>query len=65
MFVDLDPIGSYEAFNETLTVVKNNFRAIFLKKNEFLRLFLRELQEVKLGGQQRSNRDQSTHNWKK
>ena len=28
-FVDMDPIGSYEAFNETLTVVKNNFRAIF------------------------------------
>ena len=29
MFVDLDPSGSNEAFNETLTVVKNNFRAIF------------------------------------
>ena len=29
MFVDLDPSGSNGAFNETLTVVKNNFRAIF------------------------------------
>ena len=30
-----------------------------------LRLFFNELQEVKLGGQQRSNRGQSTHTWKK
>ena len=37
----------------------------FKKKIEFLRLFFRELQEVKLGGQQRSNRGKSTHNWKK
>ena len=29
MFVDLDPIRSDDAFNETLTVAKNNFRAIF------------------------------------
>ena len=37
----------------------------FKKKIEFLRLFFNELQEVKLGGQQRSNSSQSTHNWKK
>ena len=37
----------------------------FKKKIEFLRLFLRELQEVKLRGQQRSNRGQSAHYWKK
>ena len=37
----------------------------FKKKIKFLRLFFNELQEVKLGGQQRSNLGQSTHNWKK
>ena len=29
MFVDMNPLDPYEAFNETLTVVKDNFRAIF------------------------------------
>ena len=62
LFVEVDPIGSYGAFNETLIVVKSILRAIFKKKIEFLRLFKKQLHDVKLWSQERSNRGQSTHN---
>ena len=56
-----DPMGPLMKLKQLLSKILG----LSFKKNEFLRLFFNELEEVKLGGQQRSNLGQSTHNWKK
>ena len=58
----MGPMGGLMKLKQLLRIF---LELLFNKKIEFLRLFFRELQEVKLGGQKRSNRGQSTNNWKK